>query len=97
MTTENNTAVETEFVVQTASAAMPGSCWGQYARVGVLEVEKGTKPAMISKRAKGVVRIVETWEKLNVGKAGMAGGGRCAYSKALAEAEELAAQLNATK
>lgn len=70
---------------------MPSTCWGRYARVAVLEVEVGTHPTMISERARGVVRIVETWEKLNVGTSE-----RCAYQRALAEAEELAADLNAS-
>lgn len=86
MTTET----ATEYVVKTAAAQMPGSCWGVYRRVAVLEVERGTVPAMISERARGVVRVVETWEKLNVGKTE-----RCAYRVALREAEELAARLNA--
>ena len=45
---------------------------------------------MISRRARGVVRVVATWERCNVGKTD-----RCAFSKARAEARALAAQLNA--
>lgn len=89
-----STSTSTEFVVLTASAKMPSSCWGNYGRVAVLEVERGTTPKMISPRARGVVRVVETWERLHSGKrAGR--GGRCAFSRALLEAEELAARLNA--
>lgn len=44
---------------------------------------------MISLRAKGVKRIVATWEKLNVGKTD-----RCAFNRALNEAEALADKLN---
>jgi hypothetical protein len=44
---------------------------------------------MLSERARGVVRVVATWEKLNVGKTA-----RCAYQRALADAIELAAELN---
>jgi len=86
------------YVVMDASAHMPRSCWGRYRRVAVVEVdpdalpEGALAPAMISERARGCVRVVETWERLNVGKTG-----RCAYARALAEAEALAAELNATK
>ena len=87
MTTENTT---TTYIVQTAAAKMPNSCWGQYRRVAVMEIITGTQPAMISKRARGVVRVVATWEKCNVGRTE-----RCAYERALSEAYELAHQLNA--
>jgi len=80
-----------KFIVQSAAANMPSSCWGRYARVAVLEVLPSvTKVAMISSRARGVVQVVATWEKLNVGKTD-----RCAYGRALAEAKALAAKLNA--
>ena len=71
------------------AAKMPGTCWGKYRRVAVLEVVQGTIPAMISKRARGVVRVVAKWEKLNVGTTH-----RCAFQRALDEAHILAAQLN---
>jgi hypothetical protein len=78
------------FIVQTAAASMPQSCWGTYRRVAVLEVEDGVqKVAMISRRARGVVRIVHLADKLSVGKTA-----RCAYEKALAWAKEYAAELN---
>jgi len=87
---------ETKFIIKTSAACMPGSCWGQYRRVAVLEVEAGVESvAMISERARGVVRVVETWERRNVGPIAKRGErGRCAYSRALMEAEELAEQLN---
>lgn len=79
------------YIVQTAAAAMPSSCWGVYRRVAVLEVHDGVQHvAMISPRARGVVRVVHTQEKLNVGKTA-----RCAYEKALAWATAYAAELNA--
>lgn len=84
-----STTNATEFVVQTATANMPNSCWGRYIRVAVLEVEKGTAPKMISSRAHGVVRVVRTWEKCHDG------GPRSASARAIAEARELAASLNA--
>ena len=81
------------FVVMTASAHVPSSWkwYGTYRRVAVVEtdLEPPFMPAMISDRAKGVVRVVQTWERLNVGKTE-----RDAYSKALAEAGEFATFLN---
>lgn len=80
----------TKFIVKTAAANMPSSCWGTYRRVAVLEVKSNVKDvAMISSRARGVVRVVETWEKCNVGKTA-----RCAYQRALADAAHLAKTLN---
>ena len=31
------------YIVKTAAAAMPNSCWGVYRRVAVLEVQDGTQ------------------------------------------------------
>jgi hypothetical protein len=86
------TATATRFVVVSSAAAMPNSCWGVYRRVGVLEVEASVDVARltIDERRKGVVRVVSTWERLNVGTTA-----RCAYQRALAEARELAASLAA--
>jgi hypothetical protein len=76
------------YIVKTAAAQMPQSCWGTYRRVAVMEVV-GPEPRMISENAKGVIRIVKTWEKRNVGKTK-----KSAYERALAEAHELVKQLN---
>lgn len=79
------------FIVKTAADRVPGG-WGTYRRVAVLEVEPGVTAddvAMISPRAKGVIRVVETWNRLNVGKTD-----RCAYRRALAAAHALAEDLN---
>ena len=77
------------YKLMTASAQMPQSCWGTYRRIAIVQVETAdTEPAMISERAIGVVRIVATWEKLNVGKTD-----RCAYRKALKEAEKMLSDL----
>jgi hypothetical protein len=82
----------THYIVQTAAAPMPSSCWGVYRRVAVLEVEAGvTRASMISTHARGVRRVVQTWERLNVGHTA-----RCAYARALAAAERLAAEYNGT-
>ena len=83
----NNT---TRFIVMTAAAKVSGAAKrGTYKRIAVVEAEGDTIPAMISERAKGLVRIVQTWERLSVGKTD-----RCAYAVALVEAGELAALLN---
>lgn len=80
----------TKFVVKSSAARMPQSCWGTYRRVAVLEVAvNAPEPRMISDRARGVVGIVRTWERLHVGSTA-----RCAYQVAMMEAAELAAQLN---
>lgn len=80
---------QTEYIVRGAAACMPSSCWGRYGRVAVLEVERGAQPKMISEHARGVVRVVQTWERRNIGSTE-----RCAYSRAWKEAEALAEQLN---
>lgn len=79
----------TEYVVKASRAKMPATCWGTYRRVAVLEVERGTKPRMISARARGVVRVVRTWERC------ADRGTNTAFARALREARELAAALNA--
>jgi hypothetical protein len=80
------------FIIMTASAKMPSSCKGTYRRIAVVETDlpDGEKPKMISDHAKGVVRIVETWERLNCGKTE-----RSAYARALHEAEVMVASLEA--
>lgn len=80
----------THFIVQTAAATPAVKCWGIYRRVAVLEVEQPLLSVkMISPRARGCVRVVKTWENCNVGTTE-----RCAYNRALAEARELAKELN---
>lgn len=91
MTTET----KSRFIVMTSTAKMPNSCCGKYCRHAVVELEPGFDgtPAMISARANGVARIVETWERCHMGKNYPAG--RCEASRALREAEEMAERLNA--
>ena len=55
------------FIVMTASARMPSSYRGAYRRVAVVETSGVTEPKMISERARGCVRVVETWERCSVG------------------------------
>ena len=90
MATTNTAA--TEFVVRTSAAKMPNSCCGTYRHVAVMEVELGTVPSMISERARGVIRIVEIWERLSVGTTS-----RCAYERALTAASNMADELNAAE
>jgi len=86
----HNNDTATEFVVLTAMAKMPQSCWGNYGRIAVCEMKKGVRPKMISERAIGMVRIVETWERLNIGKTS-----KCAFQKAMKQAKEMTLKLNA--
>lgn len=88
-TEKRKKTMKTEYVVKTSCARMPSSCWGRYRRIAVLEVKVGALPKMISERARGVVRVVETWERLYVGSSP-----RCAYEIALAVAHEMCDVLN---
>lgn len=83
-------------IVMSASCTPSANCWGRYKRVAVVVVDQEVLrelgrelPSSISKHAKGVVRIARIWENLNVGKTA-----RCAYQRALVEAQELADKLN---
>jgi len=84
----------TKFIVQSASASMPASVKAPYRRVAVLEVNDGLEgPAsMISARSRDVVKVVEIWERCH---AGWDNGPRTAFARAEADAENLAAKLNA--
>lgn len=83
----------TEYVVRTSSAHMPTSCWGRYENVALLEVVRGTVPAMISARARGVVRIVDYIGKLHSGS----GSPRTAAAQTVAEFRAQADELNAAR
>jgi hypothetical protein len=80
-----------KYIVISSSAKMPSSCRGRYRRVGVVELEPGVEepPTMLSSRSRQVKRVVETWERLNVGTTE-----RCAYQRAMREAGALATKLN---
>lgn len=82
------TNTETKFWILKKGTPMP--CKGRYCRVAILEVEAGfsEEPSMISPRARGVIRVVDRWEKLNDGKTS-----RCEAARALKEAEEMALEL----
>lgn len=82
----SSTTPASRFIIMTASAPHAGK--GTYKRVAVVEVDaafEGT-PSMISPRAKGVRRIVQTWEHLSVGRTD-----KCQYRVALADAERVRA------
>jgi hypothetical protein len=79
----------TDYMIMTASAHMPSTVRHQYRRIALVEVTDASRPPkMISMRARGMVRIIETWEKLNVGR-----NVRSAYTVALREAEAKLAEL----
>jgi hypothetical protein len=82
----------THYIVQTATAQMPSKVRAPYGRVAVLEVVDGVeRVSMISDRAKGVVRVVETWERQH---AGGGPGSNDAFRRALCEAMAKADMLN---
>jgi hypothetical protein len=77
------------YIVLDRSAHMPNSCKGRYRRVGVVKTD-GRMPKMLSYRARGVIEVIETWERLNA----TTNGPRTAYARALREAKSMAAGLN---
>ncbi len=89
--------MQTKYIVMSSVAKMPLSCWGRLAVVEVaLNNGEPVIPKMISTHARGVVKVVKTWERLNFGKTFYQANRlrKCAYEKALDEANELAKQLN---
>ncbi len=84
--------IKPRFVVLTAAACMPSSCWGSYGRVAVIETDGVNYPKQINPTHKAVKRIVYLADKLNKGTTD-----RCAFRKALIEAKALAAELNAKR
>lgn len=81
-------------IVMTASAKMPSSCKGRYGKVAVVQLDQhytasGKRPKFIGERAKGTLRVV--WES---GPQNMGKTAKCAYQRALIEAERYAAELN---
>lgn len=78
------------YIVKTSAARMPSTVKARYRHVAVMEVDPDTVPSMISPRARGVRRIIQTWDRCHVGQTD-----RCAYRVALAEATALAERLNA--
>lgn len=92
MKNETRTATDTHFIVQTASTQCAAK-FGNYRKVAILEVTEGLiEVSMISAHAKGCVRVVAMWDRLNVGTTDA-----CAYQMQLAEAVKVTADLNAAK
>lgn len=78
------------YIVMWSAAKMPGTCWGKYRRIAIVKVaDPGIMPKMISTHARNVLEIVQTWEKLNVGKTS-----KSAFYRALVEADALCRELN---
>lgn len=73
------------YIVQTATANMPGSCWGRYGRVALIEVDSPEiqRVSMISTRARHVIRIVRLWDRVFWGTSN-----RCAFQQAIMAAED---------
>lgn len=82
----------TNYVIKISKAKMPGSCWGTYYRIAVIETDGRDHVSMISDRAKGVRRIVSLWGPVNRGRCSHLGlaprnGHLCAFERALAAAK----------
>lgn len=79
------------YIVKTASELVCGTArFGRYLRVAVIQLAPGYSDcAVISDRARGVVRVVKEWRRLIVGSTSDSPS-----ALALAEAEALCAELN---
>lgn len=79
-----------KFIVMTSSARMPNSCYGVYGNVAVVELSvMGKMPKSIDERHKSIASIPFYRGKLNVGSTE-----KCAFRRALAQANRIAAELN---
>lgn len=65
--------------------------WGGYVKIAVVEVEDDWpgEPAMISERSRGVIRVVERWDRLYNGLTE-----NCAAGRVRLEAAQLVERLN---
>lgn len=82
----------TKYIVMESAAQVKGKMaqFGPYRRIAVVEIEDSCdRPAMISERARSVVRIVQEWSPMHRGKTE-----RSEYYVARKAAERLAAFLN---
>lgn len=78
-----------EFIVVEKTARNCGG-WGGYVKIAVVEIEDGFgAPSMISERARGVIRVVEEWDRCYRGKTD-----RCAAAIVRRAAEALVERLN---
>jgi len=83
------------YIVQTSSANVTSRrhsmSFGEYRNVAILHVDSDRESvSMISEHARGCRKVKYHWGKCYVGKTD-----RCAYQRALAEAEEICERLNA--
>lgn len=81
------------WIVMTSAAQMPQNCWGRYRNVALVKLDQrftalDLRPAMISARARGVLRV------RHLGHFHDGRTTRCACSQAVARAEALAVELN---
>jgi hypothetical protein len=74
----------------TAAAKMPSSLkFGRYGKIAVVETDGINMPKQINPRHKSVKRVVEVWDRLNIGITD-----RCAFKVALREATAMADRMN---
>lgn len=79
------------YIVMTASVSMPAKVYAPYRRVAVcLVADVENPPKFIGRKARGMIEIALTWERLNVGC-----NVRSAYTRALARAQHVCAEMNA--
>jgi len=79
------------YQVKVSTAKMPSKVKARYENIAILETDGSCEASMISPRARGVVRIVQEWARRHRGH----GTQNSAAARAVAEAEALAAALNA--
>ncbi len=88
------------WIVMTSAAHMPNSCKGRYRNVALVNIpywlaNKGWKPAMISERARGLVKPHGARRSvIHMGHHSVGKTARCAYQRAIAAAEGRARHLN---
>ena len=83
-----------QWVVLSSSARMPSSCKGNYRNVALVKLtidfaEAGKRPAILTERADGCIRII------HLGRYHVGGTRRGAFQRAVADAEVRADRLNA--
>ena len=78
------------YKIMSSSEAMPNSCWGRYRRVAIVETTSDSvHPKMISTHARGIVRIVHEWRRLNA----TTNGPNTAYAIAMRDAHAMLRHL----
>lgn len=88
------------WIVMTSAAKMPQSCRGVYRNVALVHLNqeytaRGLRPAMISERARGIVRLSPMRTAIvHLGHHSVGSSTRCAYELALVDAQSRADRLN---